>query len=64
MNPIMWEMLFSKKGSLFTFGRGTKRVVFEGTRGFKTWKDTFIVKEDGKYTTVEKNWEDEDEIYE
>ncbi len=63
MNIIMWEIVFGKKGSLFGSGRGTRRVIFDGTRGYKTWKDTYIVKENGIYKTVEKTWSDEDEIY-
>ena len=63
MNPVLWELIFGKKGSLFGFGKGTQPVVFDGMRGFKTYKETFIVKVDNGYITVPKTWNDEDEIY-
>ena len=64
MNVLLWETFFGKKGSLFGFGRGTVPYVFEGMRGFKTYKETFIVKdEDGNYKEIAKIWNDEETVH-
>ena len=63
MNPILWEIIFNKKGSLFGFGRGSKQGTFDGMRGYKTWKDTYIIKENGVYKTIDRTWDDSQEIF-
>ena len=64
MNPVLWEIVFGKKGSLFSFGRGTKLGTFDGMRGYKTYKDEFIIKdpETKQYKVIQRIWNDEDFI--
>ena len=65
MNPILYELMFGKKGSMFLFGRGSKPGIFDGMRGYKKWDETYIIKDPDtkKYHTIPKTWDDSEEIY-
>ena len=64
MNAFVWELVFSKKASIFTFRRGSTPAVMDGMNGFKTWRDTFLYKdpETGKVIEKDRIWNDEEEV--
>ena len=56
--------LILPKGFLNTISSRTSiPAVFDGMRGYKTWKDEFIAKENGKLVNKGRVWNDDETVH-